>query len=121
MDDKKNVGFVPGLALILAALALLLIGITQISSTPYSDTLEKVINTKMQALETRLIVKIDNNLEKLSKAEEDAALRGVKVFKANLESWLAGGANGNADQVKIIQVELEKLIAGMEGIPAEKK
>jgi hypothetical protein len=114
MDDKKNVSFVSGLALILSALALLLIGITQISSSPYNDTMEQIVNTKMEDLEARLNMKIDSSIKRLSKAEESAALRELKAFEGNLTSWSTAGANGYTDQVNAVRTELGKLIGQME-------
>jgi hypothetical protein len=118
MDEKKNVSFVSGLALILSALALLLIGITQITSTPYTDTMEEILDTKLQALEGRMDMKVEAGLKKLEKAEESAALRELKTFDNNLNAWLAGGANSYTDKVVSLKNQVESLIKDMEGVKA---
>jgi hypothetical protein len=123
MDDKKNVSFVSGLALILSALSLLLIGIQQITATPYTDTMEEVIETKLQALESRVDMKVDAGLKKLEKAEDNAALREMKTFQNNLNAWLAAGSeNPYTDKVNAIKAQIENLVKEMEsakgGAPA---
>ncbi|MCZ7584127.1 MAG: hypothetical protein M5R36_12745 [Deltaproteobacteria bacterium] len=121
MDDKKNVSFVSGLALILSALALLLIGIQQISATPYTETLEKIVNAKLEDLEARMETRIDYNIKRLSKAEESAALRQLKFFNSGLDAWLQSGANGYSGDVQAIKEQIDGLVAKMEGMPPAPK
>ncbi len=118
MDEKGNVSFVSGLALILSALALLLIGIMQISSRPYDETMEAILEKNLDDIENRVDMKIEAGLKKIEKAEEGAALREMKYFSANIEGWLKSGANGYTNDAKAVKEKLDALISSMEGKPA---
>lgn len=115
MDEKGNVSFVSGLALILSALALLLIGIMQISSRPYDETMEAILEKNLEAIEKRVDLKIEASILKLEKAEEHAALRELKFFSSNLDGWLTAGANGFTNDAKALKEKLDLLIENMEG------
>jgi hypothetical protein len=117
MDEKGNVSFVSGLALILSALALLLIGIMQISSRPYDETMEAILEKNLDAIEKRVDLKIEVGMKKLEKAEENAALRELKYFSSNLNAWLTSGANGFTNDAKVLKKNLDILILNMEGGP----
>ena len=87
MDDKKNVSFVSGLALILSALALLLIGVSQISSTPYTENLEEIIDARMNALEQRVDTKIVGALKAVERSKDEESLRELQRMQTALQSW----------------------------------
>lgn len=58
MDDKKNIGFVPGLALLLAVLALVLISINAVKPTPSVETLEKSMDKKIEGVNNSILAQV---------------------------------------------------------------
>lgn len=116
MEDKKNIPFVSGLALILSALALLLIGINQVNPSPYDQEMEKIVEKRFNDIESRLDMRITARLQQLDRAEQDAALRELKMFKTQLQDWInSGAANaGYSDQVLTIAKQIDALVKQME-------
>ncbi|MCC6157480.1 MAG: hypothetical protein IT350_05455 [Deltaproteobacteria bacterium] len=120
MEDRKNVPFVSGLALILSALALLLIGISQINPSPYDETMEEVVDKRFSDMESRVNLMIEARLQQLAKAEENAAIRELKTFQAQLQDWVVSSqANGYSEKVKAIAAQIDMLVADMEGKKVE--
>ncbi|MBZ0270778.1 hypothetical protein K8I61_01985, partial [bacterium] len=119
MDDKKNVSFVSGLALILSALALLLIGISQISSSPYDATMEEIVNQRLEDLESRVDVKLEAGLRKIQRAEENAAVRELRTFQSQLDAWMQSIATeGQTQRIESIRQQIQGLISELEkGMP----
>lgn len=116
MEDRKNVPFVSGLALILSALALLLIGISQINPSPYDETMEEIMDKRFSDMESRVNLMIESRLQQLAKAEENAAIRELKTFQAQLQDWVVSSqANGYSERVKAIAAQIDMLVAEMEG------
>jgi hypothetical protein len=60
VDEKKNVGFVPGLALLLAALALVLIAINAVKPTPSVEEMEKAMDKKIAAVNESILTVVKN-------------------------------------------------------------
>ncbi|MCB1153134.1 hypothetical protein KDL45_05745 [bacterium] len=115
VDDKKNVSFVSGLALILSALALLLIGVSQISSTPYTENLEEIIDARMNALEQRVDTKIVGALKAVERSKDEESLRELQRMQTALQSWSTNAPTSEtySGQVAAIQSQIDALVGQM--------
>lgn len=86
VDDKKNVGFIPGLALILAALALVLISINAVKPTPTVEELEKAVDTKIAAVNDSILAIVKNGDIVTRKVNEALLLREIDDLKGSLDA-----------------------------------
>ena len=71
-EEGKKVGFVPGLALLLSALALFLIGVNAITGTPSEETLEKMMETQFNEFSHRLDLQFQHSMNQIGKLESDS-------------------------------------------------
>jgi hypothetical protein len=112
VDEKKNVGFIPGLALILAALALVLISINAVKPTPSVEELEKAIDLKIASTNEALVAVVKNGDIVEKKVTQALFTRDVE----NLEATMAALAANGSDDLK---VELDKLAADLVALKAK--
>ncbi len=116
MDEKKNVGFVPGLALILAVLALVMIAINGVKPTPTEEAMEQAINMKIEGLANSIVNEIRNSDEisknvttSLLKRDMDNLTASLNVFSGGANPELAPDILALQNAIKSLQ---EKLNAG---------
>ncbi len=113
MDEKKNVGFVPGLALLLSALALLLIGINQIKGTPSGDTLEKMMDARFAAMNDSIMNVVKNGDIINKHVAKTMVMHDLDNLQASV-SALSASAGADADvaaQVDTIKKAVETIKA----------
>jgi hypothetical protein len=109
VDEKKNVGFVPGLALILSCLALLLIGINALKSTPTQEAMEKAMDLKFKAMNDE-IMNVVRNGEGVNKHVAKALLaRDLANVEASLAALNPGGDPEVAGQIDAIKSSIDTL------------
>jgi hypothetical protein len=113
VDEKKNVGFVPGLALLLSALALLLIGINQIKGTPSGDTLEKMMDARFAAMNDSIMNVVKNGDIINKHVAKTMVMHDLDNLQASV-SALSASAGADADvaaQVDTIKKAVEAIKA----------
>jgi len=123
MDDKKNVGFIPGLALLLAVLALVLISYNATKPTPSEEALEKAMDVKIENLANTILNEVKNADVVDNRIAHTIFERDLKNFENSLAN--VGIANEPTLQTEVaaIKTALENLKAKMAGkpVPTEEK
>jgi hypothetical protein len=104
VDEKKNVGFVPGLALLLACLALVLIAINAIKPTPSMETVEKVMDQKLGKLNEAILTVVKNGDIVERKINRELFWRDLNRLEWSLEAMKKlGEANQSSDYDSLIK------------------
>ncbi|MDP8223274.1 MAG: hypothetical protein P9L99_07945 [Candidatus Lernaella stagnicola] len=109
MDEKKNVGFIPGLALILAALALVLISINAVKPTPTVEELEKSIDTRFAAVNDSLLQIVKSSDVVNRKVNEALFLRDLDSLRETLNDLKATADPTFAAELEAVAASLNAL------------
>ncbi len=118
MDEKKNVGFVPGLALILAVLALVMIAINGVKPTPTEEAMEQAINMKIEGLANSIVNEIRNSDEISKNVTTSLLKRDMDNLTASLNVF-SGGANPElAPDILALQNAIKSLQEKLNAAPA---
>lgn len=116
MDDKKNVSFVSGLALLLSVLALVMIGWAGIADSPSQEEYKELINTELN--------KVNNNInsidEKVNKQANEFKMKklNMSIYKLamlnlKLDAMKAGCDAAYTKDITALQVGVQALMAKM--------
>jgi len=109
VDEKKNVGFIPGLALILAALALVLISINAVKPTPTVEELEKSIDTRFAAVNDSLLQIVKSSDVVNRKVNEALFLRDLDSLRETLNDLKATADPTFAAELEAVAASLNAL------------
>lgn len=111
MDEKKNVGFIPGLALLLAILALVLIAINAVNPTPTMEVLEKSMDTKIEAQANSLLMMVKNGDLIGNKIADQMLVRDLDNLSSSLANYSNKADKGLKADLEALQVSVEALKA----------
>ena len=114
MDDKKNVSFVSGLALLLSVLALILIGWSGIADSPIQAEYKDFIESKIESNNQRIDV-MEETLEKQAKGigKEQLAwqIYKLKQLEAAIGELTLAVGDTNMAEYNAIQTQMQALQA----------
>jgi len=111
MDEKKNVGFVPGLALLLAILALVLIAINAVNPTPTMEVLEKSMDTKIEAQANSLLMMVKNGDLIGNKIADQMLVRDLDNLSGSLANYGTKADKDLKAEIEALQVSVNALKA----------
>lgn len=131
MEEKKNVSFVSGLALLLAVLALVMVGWSGIADSPYQIDYKDAIdgkfsnlNSRFERIEKTLMIQSED-IEKGKLMYQSFQLQGLN---ADLGTMKISGVQEFSDDVTALQNAVQSLInkvneakVGLEKVEEAKK
>ena len=113
MEEKKNVSFVSGLALLLAVLALVMVGWSGIADSPYQIDYKDAIdgkfsnlNSRFERIEKTLMIQSED-IEKGKLMYQSFQLQGLN---ADLGTMKISGVQEFSDDVTALQNAVQSLI-----------
>ncbi len=109
MDEKKRVGFIPGVALLLAVLALVLISINAVKPTPSQETLEKAMDQKIKGLTTSIVNEIRNSDEISKRISANLLKRDLDNAVSSLTAYSSVAAPELAPDILALQNAIKSL------------
>ena len=118
MDEKKNVGFIPGLALILAVLALVLISINAVKPTPTEETMEKAINAKIEALAKAVAAEVKAGDEVNRQVSNSLLKRDLENAAVSVNAFATTANPELAQEILNLQNAIKALQDRINGAPA---
>lgn len=109
MDEKKNVGFIPGLALLLAILALVLIAINAVNPTPTMEALEKAVDIKIEAQSKSILMMVKNGDIVGKKIADLTLVRDLDNLESSLVNYGNIADKKLKDDIQTLQASVEAL------------
>jgi len=123
MDDKKNVSFVSGLALLLSVLALVMIGWGNIADSPFEEEYKEAVTSEFSKLKDS-IHSINGGLkarEKMCKSKQlNMGLNKLAIVNLKLDSMKMGCDTTYNKELTAIQASVQALIGKMKTAQAGK-
>jgi len=116
MDEKKNVGFIPGLALILAALALVLISINAVKPTPSVEALEKSMDQKIQGVENAILAQVRSDDLVNSRFNRSMLKRDLANLEYTLDNLSKDAGEGLAADIAELKAAIKTMKLKLEGV-----
>ena len=125
MDDKKNVNFVSGLALLLAILALVMVACSGIGGdiTPYQTEYKNYIEGKFGSLDTRvneLSAKFGKIEEKTGNGQLDWQAYKLQELSAAVGALSANSAPEFKPELMALQAQIAKMSQKVKGMKDQK-
>jgi hypothetical protein len=117
-DDNKNVSFISGLALLLAVLALVLIGWRGIADSPYEIEYKDKVDGSFAQVKARLGL-VEDGLAKQADALNNGKLAWqyykLEELKAQFGELLVAGSNQYKPDVQALQMQVQALMSKIQG------
>lgn len=116
MDEKKHIGFIPGLALILAVLALALVAINARRDTPNLEEFEKAMDLKVNAMNESIVTAVKNGELVDKRIDRVMFLRSVDSFQSAVNSMKVVAGPDVMPDLEALSKQLVLIKAKLEGV-----
>lgn len=113
-DQNKKVGIIPGLALLLSLLALFLIGLNAIVSSPAAKKEQKILQEQFEVYSAKLEQKLDDALQRLEKAQGGLRQQQVVQIRSLLDSLATDMRGDYVMEMQGLQQALKALEAKLD-------
>lgn len=113
MEDKKNVSFVSGLALLLSVLALVLIGWAGIADSPYQSDYKTEVEAKFNNMSSRIELiedKVDKELKKATNGKLDWQVYKLKELESALGFLAMASGELYKNDVNGLKTQIDGLV-----------
>ncbi|NLH50737.1 MAG: hypothetical protein GX444_19350 [Myxococcales bacterium] len=116
VDEKKHIGFIPGLALILAVLALALVAINARRDTPNLEEFEKAMDLKVNAMNESIVTAVKNGELVDKRIDRVMFLRSVDSFQSAVNSMKVVAGPDVMPDLEVLSKQLVLIKAKLEGV-----
>lgn len=114
MDEKKNIGFVPGLALLLSVLALVLIAINLVTPSPSEETLEQALDIKIQGLQNQIMQQFQYNLSEIGKSRGKLVVSELRLAKEHLTDYAPMAGDELQADIQALSGQIDAMLAKLQ-------
>jgi len=114
-DNGGKKGFIPGLALALSIVALILVGVNALTGTTSEETLEKMMQAQFNKYSEQLDLQFQKSMEQIKQREDQLRVRELQDVREALGRFsqeLGEEVQGDVDRILALVEDLEKKLRG---------